>query len=129
MAKFELYHPIMTPHFSLDWLTQFKVKDINALRQRAVPGESMIDTASYVNREMSTVMHDQALTWGVAEKQSANFRGIVHLIPHTSEATTAQLTIIPVKQPDDALVSEIQTYMRDFTSQNFNQSTLQLTIK
>ena len=69
MTKFELYHPILTPHYQLNWLTQFKVKDVNTLRRRLTAHESMIETANYVNREMSTVMNDQALTWGISNKQ------------------------------------------------------------
>lgn len=32
MNKFELYHPILTEHFALDWLTHSKVRDIFELR-------------------------------------------------------------------------------------------------
>lgn len=128
MAKFELYHPILTPHFTLDWLTQFKVRDINVLRQQTVPGESIIDTANYVNREMSTIMHDRALTWGVGDKQSDDFRGIVHLVPGTDNEP-AQLTITPVGDDTDELVSEIQTYMKDFSNNALNCQRISLSVQ
>ncbi|MTV82040.1 hypothetical protein [Secundilactobacillus folii] len=129
MAKFERYHPIMTPHFTMDWLTQFKVKDINLLRRQTVPNETIIETAKYVNRQMSTVMHDQSLTWGVAEKQTDVFRGIVQLTPSSRASSSAQLTIVPMTKPDDELVNEIQTYMAGFAKNTFGSSQTELIIK
>lgn len=125
MAKFELYHPILTPHYQLNWLTQFKVKDINTLRQRLNAHESMIETANYVNREMSTVMNDQALTWGVSNKQQDDFLGIVNLAPSGNSFKTAVLTIIRLNEDDQALVAEIQAYMNEFAKNQLQSSRLE----
>ena len=32
MQSFEKYHPIMSVHYTMDWLTTFKIKDIFQLR-------------------------------------------------------------------------------------------------
>ncbi|GAX04781.1 hypothetical protein IWT25_00074 [Secundilactobacillus pentosiphilus] len=129
MAKFELYHPILTPHYQLNWLTQFKVKDINALRQRLNIHESMIETATYVNREMSTVMNDQALTWGISNKQQDDFIGIVNLAPGDNHFKTAVLTIIRVNEDDQDLVAEIQAYMTKFAKNQLQSSPLETKLK
>ncbi len=41
MQSFEKYHPIMSVHYTMDWLTTFKIKDIFQLRaDRQVAAES-----------------------------------------------------------------------------------------
>lgn len=129
MAKFELYHPILTPHYQLNWLTQFKVKDINALRQRINPNETIIETANYINREMSTVMNDQALTWGVSDKQQDNFIGIVNLAPSDQQVNEALLTITSVTPADQTLANEIQAYMSEFAKNELQTSHLTVKLK
>lgn len=129
MTKFELYHPILTPHYQLNWLTQFKVKDVNTLRRRLTAHESMIETANYVNREMSTVMNDQALTWGISNKQQDDFLGIVNLAPGNNHFKTAVLTIIRVNEDDQALVTEIQAYMNEFAKNQLQSSRLETKLK
>lgn len=129
MAKFELYHPILTPHYQLNWLTNFKVKDINALRQTVNPNESMIETANYINREMSTVMNDRALTWGVGDKQTDHFLGIVTLTPANDTSEKAELTITRVNDDDQALVEEIKTYMAEFSKNQLLNTHLVIKLK
>ncbi|WP_054700591.1 hypothetical protein [Secundilactobacillus odoratitofui] len=128
MAKFELYHPIQTPHYQLDWLTQFKVKDINTLRQQTQPAETIIQTANFVNRVMSTIMHDQALTWGVSFKQSGEFAGIVSLNPIEEGWTNAELNVSPVKTDATDLIAEIEAYMTQFAQNQLGTQHLKLNI-
>lgn len=129
MSKFELYHPILTPHYQLNWLTNFKVKDVNKLRQTINPKESMIETANYINREMSTVMNDQALTWGIGDKQQDNFIGIVHLAPVDGNFKSAELTITRVNEEDQTLVDEIQSYLTEFSKNQLQSNQLTLNLK
>ncbi|MCH5462368.1 GNAT family N-acetyltransferase [Lactobacillus sp. LC28-10] len=129
MSKFELYHPILTPHYQLNWLTNFKVKDVNTLRRTMNPSETMIETANYINREMSTVMNDQALTWGIGDKQKDNFIGIVHLAPVNGSFKSAELTITRVNNDDQTLIEEIQTYLTEFSKNQLQSSQLTLKLK
>ncbi|GAT17836.1 hypothetical protein [Secundilactobacillus silagei] len=129
MAKFELYHPILTPHYQLDWLTNFKVKDVNALRQAGHPTESMLETANYVNREMSTIMNDQALTWGVSDKQQDDLLAIVNLAPANANFKKAQLTITQVAKDNQSLVEEIETYMTEFAQNELQSFQLLVNLK
>jgi len=129
MAKFELYHPILTPHYQLDWLTNFKVKDVNALRQISQPTESILETANYVNREMSTIMNDQALTWGVSDKQQDDLLAIVNLAPANANFKKAQLTITQVAKDNQSLVEEIETYMTEFAQNELQSFQLLVNLK
>ncbi|MFC6255133.1 GNAT family N-acetyltransferase [Secundilactobacillus hailunensis] len=129
MAKFELYHPILTPHYQLDWLTNFKVKDVNALRQTINPKESMLETANYVNREMSTIMNDQALTWGVSDKQQDDLLAIVNLAPADDQFKKAQLTITQVTKTSQSLVEEIENYMTEFAQNELQSFQLIVSLK
>ena len=73
MQSFEKYHPIMSVHYTMDWLTTFKIKDIFQLRaDRQVAAESgrefdqkITDTARYINRSMRLVMSNNALLYGI----------------------------------------------------------------
>lgn len=84
MNKFELYHPIFTDHFLLDWLTMSKVKDVFELRNDAVIAEqsgrqidqSIEETTKYVNNMMRLVMNNEALIWGISTKENRDFLGI-----------------------------------------------------
>lgn len=83
MNKFELYHPIFTDHFLLDWLTMSKVKDIFELRHDAVIAEqsgrqidpTIEETTKYVNSMMRLVMNNEALIWGISTKENREFLG------------------------------------------------------
>ncbi|GAA3600638.1 hypothetical protein [Secundilactobacillus similis] len=114
MAKFELYHPILTPHYRLDWLTQFTVKDVNALRQQRFPNETLLETATYINREMSTVMHDQALTWGIQDKVTEAFNGSATLSKTDDGLGLLSLTLT-TDADRSALIHDLVTYMNDFS--------------
>ena len=73
MQSFEKYHPIMSVHYTMDWLTTFKIKDIFQLRaDRQIAAESgrefdqkITDTARYINRSMRLVMSNNALLYGI----------------------------------------------------------------
>lgn len=129
MSKFELYHPILTPHYQLNWLTHFKAKDVNDLRQKINPHETMIETANYINREMSTVMNDKALTWGISDKQTDQFMGIVKLAPLTDHFKETLLTITNVSEDNTMLVSEIRTYMTEFSKNELHSEQLKIELK
>lgn len=122
MAKFEMYHPIYTEHYQLDWLTQSKVKDINALRRKRHPNESMIQTANDVNRQMSVIMHDQKLIWGIEDKQQ-RFLGIAALSPQDDSWNKAQLSL-ELLASNPQLASELETHFKAFSQNEFGSQSL-----
>lgn len=99
MKKFEFYHPILTDHYGLDWLTKTKVKDIFALRSQAqiaqleqrAADQELTDTVAYVNQVMRLVMNNQALVWGITRRVDQQFFGIVGLTEFTADSKQATL--------------------------------------
>ena len=83
MQSFEKYHPIMSVHYTMDWLTTFKIKDIFQLRaDRQIAAESgrgfdqkITDTARYINRSMRLVMSNNALLYGIKDRANGDFLG------------------------------------------------------
>lgn len=114
MKKFEFYHPILTDHYGLDWLTKTKVKDIFALRSQAqiaqleqrAADQELTDTVAYVNQVMRLVMNNQALVWGITRRVDQQFVGIVGLTEFTADSkqTTLQFTL-----PDVASLTSTMT--------------------
>lgn len=83
LAIFEKYHPIMSVHYTMDWLTLFKAKDVLTMRQnqeiataqgRPVD-KNIADTAHFVNRAMALVMGNQALLYGIRDRQTDELTG------------------------------------------------------
>jgi RimJ/RimL family protein N-acetyltransferase len=79
MKTFEGLRPIITEHFYLDWLSHFKLKDVFAFQQISNPSITITITSNFINATMKDIMQRQALVWGVQDKQSQQFIGIVGL--------------------------------------------------
>lgn len=117
--KFELYHPMMSTNYTLDWLTQTPLK---LVKTALPPQQSMADTAEQVNHAMQLVMHNQALIWGITQRQTNTFCGIVQLDINAAKQQ-ATLTFSYRKQTLTlAAQLELITYLAAFT---FKQLKLQ----
>ncbi|MCL0318705.1 hypothetical protein [Apilactobacillus xinyiensis] len=79
MKSFEWLHPILTPHFKLDWLTKFKLKEVNDFQNQNNLQQSMNQSMNYINETMKNVMEMKALVWGVEENESKNLIGIIEV--------------------------------------------------
>mgnify|MGYP000885396150 CR=1 FL=1 len=120
---FEKYHPIMTKHYELDWLTTFKVKEIFALRHDASVAKltnrdvdaTIMDTAAHVNRVMSKIMHNDALVWGIGDKRTGEFLGTFGFDSFVADRTTAAITfeLLPSAQRQ-GVMSEVLSHMLSF---------------
>lgn len=73
MSSFEQLHPVLTPHFKLDWLTKFPVKEIihefslsppTAQTNIQIPPQQPLEVVAFVNHTMRQVMAQRELTWG-----------------------------------------------------------------
>ncbi len=71
MTSFEKFHPVLTAHLTLDWLTQTPVKSIDDLfskpavttaKAEKMPSQ-ILDTVKEINHIMRRVMNDKELTW------------------------------------------------------------------
>ncbi|BDR57547.1 hypothetical protein [Xylocopilactobacillus apis] len=103
MKSFEKYHPLLTEHYKMDWLTAFPLKDI------ILKIGSASETAKFINQQMRLVMANQKLFYGVADRSSNLFLGFVEI---TFIGETAQI--------DLSLDSdEIVLYLTEFLKSNF----------
>ncbi|KRN25331.1 GNAT family N-acetyltransferase [Lacticaseibacillus camelliae] len=115
MAKFEKYHPLLSVHYQLDWLTLYKLKDVARLRadrtQAALSGrerdQSVEDTARYVNHSMRLVMSDQALLYGIGDRQTKEFLGSICLWRFDSGMTSAQVRFEQLPETAPEVMQEI----------------------
>ncbi|WP_262315911.1 GNAT family N-acetyltransferase [Lacticaseibacillus parakribbianus] len=115
MAHFEKYHPLLSAHYQLDWLTLFRLKDVHALRadavQAALSGRevdtSIEATARYVNRSMQLVMGDQALLYGIGDRTTGAFLGSICLWNFNEAKTTAQLRFEALATTPAAVMAEV----------------------
>ncbi|WP_179396143.1 GNAT family N-acetyltransferase [Lacticaseibacillus absianus] len=115
MPHFEKYHPLLSAHYQLDWLTLYRLKDVARLRQdplqAAVSGRAVDDsieaTARYVNRAMRLVMADESLLYGIGDRQSKAFLGSICLWHFDAARTTAQLRVELLPEVDAAVLTEI----------------------
>ncbi|QMU08179.1 GNAT family N-acetyltransferase [Levilactobacillus suantsaii] len=70
MSSFEGYHPLMTPTFRFDWLTQFRLKHVATLTH-----QGLAETADWLNTVMRQTMSRQALTWGIERRATRKLVG------------------------------------------------------
>lgn len=120
---FEKYHPIMTKHYELDWLTTFKVKEVFELRHdsniaRLVNRDvdaTIMDTAAHVNRVMSKIMNNDALVWGIGDKRTGEFLGTFGFDSFTVDRKNAAITfeLLPSAQRQ-GVMSEVLSHMLSF---------------
>lgn len=101
MISFEKYHPIMSLHYTLDWLTNSNLKAVHALRanrQQAELSGRKVDvdipaTAHYINQSMRLVMSNQALLYGITDRATKQFVGSICLWQFDADYSRAQLRL------------------------------------
>lgn len=119
--EFEKYHPIMTAHYVLDWLTTYKVKDVFTLRHDAMVAQAsgrpvdadIMATAAYVNHMMSLVMNNNALVWGVGDKVTSDYLGTFMLWDVTETSAAVGYELLPSMQ-QHGVMGEVLTHMVSF---------------
>lgn len=115
-AIFEKYHPLLSAHYRLDWLTLFKLKEVYALRhdpaQAAQSGRetdaTIEDTARYVNQAMRLIMRNEALLYGIGDKKTQVMLGSICLWQFDAALTQGQLRfeVLPAGA-DQAVMTEV----------------------
>lgn len=98
MAQFEKYHPILTPHYALDWLTKARAIDVQRLYADNTNAPVPITTvATTINQTMRAIFRDQKLVWGVSDRASDAFVGQVGFDPidMTTHQATLQVSVCP----------------------------------
>lgn len=114
MAIFEKYHPIMSVHYTMDWLTLFKAKDILAMRQNLEIAQAqgrpvdktIADTAHFVNRAMALVMGNQALLYGVRDRATDELVGTIGLYGFSTDGQCATLRMATLPETPISVQAE-----------------------
>lgn len=133
MQKFARYRPFMTQHYTLDWLTSVKLKEVYALRhdgaiaaaQNREPDATIEATAHYVNRAMARVLSDQALLYAVSRRSDGALAATLsfdNFMPAGRGATIAAFT---VPGGDMAALTEVMPRMLGFAVHELNLTQLQ----
>ncbi|GBG95236.1 hypothetical protein LFYK43_16950 [Ligilactobacillus salitolerans] len=103
------YRPVMTTSYTLDWLTRFKLKEVNFLyRTVSTVPVSMLATAKFVNQTMSQTMRGTTLRWGIKVNHSAELIGVLALTEIDFQDNSAQLDyVLPEKADQLGVLGEI----------------------
>ncbi|GEP72647.1 hypothetical protein FD12_GL001097 [Lentilactobacillus rapi DSM 19907 = JCM 15042] len=133
MTSFEKFHPVLTAYYTLDWLTQTPVKQVDALFNQPVISTTkadhlptqILDTVKSINRVMQKVMNGAELTWGITNSDSQQFIGIITI---SGFETTDQVGNIDFIIDQSAINSSKEVIERTvkFASDHFNFSSLQI---
>jgi len=131
MSKFEKYHPILTEHYTFDWLTKARAKDVFALYQQLTPNSSvtMLTTATTINQTMRDIFHDRKLIWGISSRQTDHFIGQAGFDPIDLDQLTATLTVQLLPADHNlATLTELYTRLTAFGTQELGLTRLNVTI-
>lgn len=128
MEKFEKYHPIMTPHFTFDWLTTARLNRSTEL-MRAVknqPDLSTAQAAEHISQLMLKVMRNQELTWGIFSRPEKELVGLASLLNIQEQAKTAELHLYLPTTTTTADQTELLTRLVTFVfaELDFNETIL-----
>lgn len=122
MQNFEKYHPIMSRHYNLDWLTNFKLKDILAMRHmrdiaiaqgRPIDTE-ITETAHFVNRAMALVMANRALLYGVGTRGADDLLATFGIYGFSTDQRCATVRMAAPATADPAVLAEVLPRMIGF---------------
>ncbi len=127
MASFEKFHPVLTAHYTLDWLTQTPVKQIDNLvsghHLTTVAAEKfptqILDTVRDVNHIMQRVMSGTELTWGITNSNDGTFKGVITLSGFSEPNETGHLDFTFTESEIQGL-SEVITRTIEFAEDHFN---------
>jgi len=131
MPKLEKYHPILTPHYTLDWLTKARVKDVLTLQSQAQPDQAltMLATADGINQTMREIFHDQKLVWGITQQSNDHLIGQAGFNPLDLTTKTGQLTVtVLAEQATTAVLTELYQRLVDFATHELGLTELRVTL-
>lgn len=134
MTSFEKFHPVLTAHLTLDWLTQTPVKAIDDLFSKptitTAKAEKMptqiLDTVKAINHIMGRVMNDKELTWGITDSNSDAFVGIISLRGFEDRFPSGSIEFI-IDQNYRADLAEVVERAVRFSQDHFAFSQLSIT--
>jgi len=122
MQSFEKYHPIMSRHYNLDWLTNFKLKDVLTMRHMrdiAIAQDRPIDneiteSAHFVNRAMALVMSNRGLLYGIGTRGQDDLLATFGIYGFSTDRRCATVRMASPANADPAVLAEVLPRMIGF---------------
>ncbi|KPN80721.1 hypothetical protein RZ76_01670 [Apilactobacillus kunkeei] len=133
MRSFEGLRPIITEHFYMDWLTEFKLQSVIDFQQQQDEKADIMSTSNFINAIMNDIMSQKGLLWGVMDKETKDFVGVAGISNLQSDAPIVYVNVLNVSTDAELelirrIVQFKHQYWPDKTSQ-FNISPLNDEIK
>ncbi|KRM93256.1 hypothetical protein FC56_GL000921 [Lentilactobacillus senioris DSM 24302 = JCM 17472] len=130
MSSFEQLHPVLTPHFKLDWLTKFPVKEIihefslspTAQTNIQIP-QQPLEVVAFVNHTMRQVMAQRELTWGFSTLAAPTFLGFISIQNPHEEVTNISFWYTDIST---AAFSEVFNRTVTFITDHFESKIIQV---
>lgn len=130
MSSFEQLHPVLTPHFKLDWLTKFPVKEIihefslspTAQTNIQIP-QQPLEVVAFVNHTMRQVMAQKELTWGFSTLVAPTFLGFISIQNPHEEVTNISFWYTDIST---AAFSEVFNRTVTFITDHFESKIIQV---
>lgn len=133
MRSFEGLRPIITEHFYMDWLTEFKLQSVIDFQKQQDEKADIMSTSNFINAIMNDIMSQKGLLWGVMDKETKHFVGVAGISNLQSDAPIVYVNVLNISTDAELeliirIVQFKHQYWPDKTSQ-FNISPLNDEIK
>ena len=133
MRSFEGLRPIITEHFYMDWLTEFKLQSVIDFQKQQDEKADIMSTSNFINAIMNDIMSQKGLLWGVMDKETKHFVGVAGISNLQSDDPIVYVNVLNISTDAELeLIRRIiqfkHQYLPDRNSQ-FNISPLNDEIK
>lgn len=133
MPGFEKFHPVLTKHFRLDWLTASPVKNTDQLLNKAtlktkdyddIKPSTVLATVDLVSGIMRQVMNSKQLTWGITDSHN-RLVGIISILNLDELNTVGQISFVVI---DQTILQEVLPRVIAFSQNHFPLTKLTIAI-
>ncbi len=96
MRSFEGLRPIITEHFYMDWLTEFKLQSVIDFQKQQDEKTDIMSTSNFINAIMNDIMSQKGLLWGVMDKETKHFVGVAGISNLQSDAPIVYVNVLNI---------------------------------
>lgn len=122
MEKFEKYHPIMTQHFTFDWITKARLNRSTEL-MRLVKNQPTLTTAQaaeLISQQMLKIMRNQELSWGIYQRPNHYLIGLTRLTNFNLADQSVELHFVLQSAVTTSALTELLTRLVTFVFAELN---------
>ncbi|KOY71084.1 hypothetical protein [Apilactobacillus kunkeei] len=96
MRSFEGLRPIITEHFYMDWLTEFKLQSVIDFQKQQDEKADIMSTSNFINAIMNDIMSQKGLLWGVMDKETKHFVGVSGISNLQSDSPIVYVNVLNI---------------------------------